>query len=115
MAIQICRTGAFKRTQHVKEEEEEKKKAQILEDAKKEGIAHPSGAFKNGPKPSTSKTNSTKSSRFDRPAQRMEAGSSSGSGCTRRQRRQGPTSPSSGGKHQRKAQVSAEAGTRQTH
>ena len=113
MAIQICRTAAFKRTQHV--EEEEKKKAQILEDAKKEGIAHPSGAFKNGPKPSTSKTNSTKSSRFDRPAQRMEAGSSSGSGCTRRQRRQGPTSPSSGGKHQRKAQVSAEAGTGQTH
>ena len=113
MAIQICRTAAFKRTQHVKEEEEEKKKAQILEDAKKEGIAHSSGAFKNGPKPSTSKTNSTKSSRFDRPAQWMEA--SSGSGCTRRQRRRGPTSPSSGGKHQRKAQVSAEAGTRQTH
>ena len=47
MAIQICRTAAFKRTQHVKEEE--KKKAQILEDAKKEGIAHPSGVFKNGP------------------------------------------------------------------
>ena len=113
MAIQICRSGAFKRTQHVKEEEEEKKKAQILEDAKKEGIAHPSGAFKNRPKPSTSKTNSTKSSRFDRPAQQMEAGS--GSGCTRRQRRRGPTSPSSGGKHQRKALVSAEAGTRQTH
>ena len=49
MAIQICRTAAFKRTQHVKEEEEEKKKAQILDDAKKEGIAHPSGVFKNGP------------------------------------------------------------------
>ena len=56
MAIQICRTAAFKRMQHVKKEGEEKKKAQILEDAKKEGIAHPSGAFKNGPKPSTSKT-----------------------------------------------------------
>ena len=62
MAIQICRTAAFKRTQHGKEEEEEKKKAQILEDAKKKGITHPFGAFKNGPKPSTSKTKSTKSS-----------------------------------------------------
>ena len=68
MAIQICRTAAFKKTQQLKSEEEEKKKAEILKKAKQQGHASASGAFKN-----SGKLDSVKSGRFDKPAKKMAA------------------------------------------
>ena len=77
MAIQICRTAAFKRTQLQKEQEEKEKKEEILKEAKKKGIASGSGAFKGS---GSGKSSSNKSGRFDRTAKNLAAENSNASG-----------------------------------
>ena len=78
MAIQICRTAAFKKEQLDKNEADAKARKSIEKKAKEQGVQFGPGVWKGEGQPPK---NSLKSGRFDKPAKKMEKNTAGSSGA----------------------------------